>query len=33
VLDEGAAERALTLCRRVDELPDVAELVDATIPR
>jgi 2-methylcitrate dehydratase PrpD len=33
VLDEGAAERALALCRRVDELPDAAELVDATIPR
>jgi 2-methylcitrate dehydratase PrpD len=33
VLDDGAAERALALCRRVDELPDAAELVDATIPR
>jgi 2-methylcitrate dehydratase PrpD len=32
VLREEQAERALALCRRVDELPDVRELVDATIP-
>jgi 2-methylcitrate dehydratase PrpD len=32
VLDDAAAERALALCRRVDELGDVSELVDATIP-
>ena len=33
VLDPERAERALELCRRIDELEDVAELVDATIPR
>jgi 2-methylcitrate dehydratase PrpD len=32
VLSEAQTERALELCRRVDELADVRELVDATIP-
>jgi 2-methylcitrate dehydratase PrpD len=32
VLNDDAAERALALCRRVDELGDVSELVDATVP-
>jgi 2-methylcitrate dehydratase PrpD len=33
VLDAEQTEEALGLCRRVDELDDVAELVTATIPR
>jgi 2-methylcitrate dehydratase PrpD len=31
-LPQVQAERALALCRRADELADVRELVDATIP-
>jgi 2-methylcitrate dehydratase PrpD len=32
VLGEDAVEHALALCRRADELDDVAELIDATVP-